>query len=215
MAFLATPWPTLEACTASENSCARTASWFLPLSFLLPRIFFPGVQPRWHLHDIICGDRQGPNKPHCMAQSRDSEYGGSANEGGACRRGLRRYVLWKGIRRIGQADQGHTQGRWEWDRSWRNPNAMQGVGVWFYRQQGTTAVLLGFSDVSVSIKYSKDSLALGGWKRRWLVVISSLPSLNTCFQNAITFFLIKRIWFVKIFKLAERNKKQSSPFHYC
>lgn len=56
---------------------------------------------------------------------------------------------------------------------------MQGVEVWFYRQQGTTAVLLGFSDVSVSIKYSKDSLALGGWKRRGLVAISSLPSLNT------------------------------------
>lgn len=56
---------------------------------------------------------------------------------------------------------------------------MQGVGVWFYRQQGTTAVLLGFSHDSVSIEYSKDSLALGEWKRRWLVVIASLLSLNT------------------------------------
>ena len=70
--FPATPWPTLEACSASENSCSHS-SWFLPLSFLLPRIFFPRVLSRWHLHGIICGDRQGPNKLHCMAESRHSK----------------------------------------------------------------------------------------------------------------------------------------------
>lgn len=67
---------------------------------------------------------------------------------------------------------------------------MQGVGVWFNRQQGSIAVL-GFSQESVSIEYRKDSLALGEWKRRCLV-ISSLPSLNTCFPNAITFFSHKK-----------------------
>lgn len=57
----------LEACTASKTSCAHS-SLFLPLSFLLPRIF-PRIQPTWHLHDVICGDRQGHNKLDCMAES--------------------------------------------------------------------------------------------------------------------------------------------------
>lgn len=39
---------------------------------------------------------------------------------------------------------------------------MEGVGVKFYRQQGSTAVLWGFSHVGVSTEYSKDTLAFGG-----------------------------------------------------
>lgn len=54
---------------------------FLPLSFLLPRIFFPRVQPRWYLHDIICGDGQGPNKLHCMAESQKRREGPLMKDG--------------------------------------------------------------------------------------------------------------------------------------
>lgn len=216
MAFLATPWSMLEACTASKTSCAHF-SLFLPLSFLLPRIF-PRIQPRWHLHDVICGDRQGHNKLECMAESDTESPEGPLTKDGLWEGAPGATYFARGLEGQARLSKVKLEGG-ENETSWRTPNATEGVGVKFYRQQGTTAVLWGFSHVGVSTEYSKDSLAFGGsqfiisgkWGMEKKVVSSNfLSSISQylCFQKRLTFFPHKKHMICKNFSWHRKIKSR-------